>query len=225
LLPLAVILWIWQRRERWTLVLTATLSVGALIQLLLFVRTGDAARVPGTLGASPLWLARILAAQIFLGSLIGKNDMPSRRVYAVVIAIVGIAILLYVLWNARREVQLFIAFACMVLAGSLINPTAPAPKWLNISPQWGMRYWFLPMLAFVVALVWMAGNGRPRSVRLTAAVILSLMSVGIVRDWRYRPFSDLQFGDYARTYSSMPRGSNLVIPLNPRGWSMTLTKQ
>jgi hypothetical protein len=50
------------------------------------------------------------------------------------------------------------------------------------------------------------------------------MPIGVVRDWRYLHFADLHFGDYARKYSDSPKGSSLVIPLNPPGWSMTLMK-
>lgn len=77
----------------------------------------------------------------------------------------------------------------------------------------------------MAALVWMAGEGRPRSLRLAAVVLLLLMSTGIVRDWRYRPFANLAFDGYARQYSSLPSGSKLLIPLNPRGWPMTLEKR
>jgi hypothetical protein len=225
LLPLAgAAWWVWERRDRWTFALLAALATGALIQLLMLVRTGADARVPGALGASPLWLARILAPQVFLGALIAKNRLPYYPGFAVLIAIAGIAILLYALWSGSREIRLFIVFASTVLGASLLNPIAPAPKWAMLSIHFGIRYWFLPMLAFVASLVWMAGAQRPRSLRIAAAIILLLMPIGVVRDWRYLHFADLHFGDYARKYSDSPKGSSLVIPLNPPGWSMTLMK-
>jgi len=225
LLPLAGVAWGWKRRERWPLILLATLTTGALVQLITLARTGSAGRVQGSLLAGPVLFAKILASQMFVGSVLGRNIMYSRPSCAELITIAGIAILLYALWKAAWEVKFFIAFACLILAVSLADPMVPAPKWPSLMVAWGFRYWFIPILAFAVALVWMAGEGRPRSLRFTAVVLLLLMTTGIARDWRYRPFANLAFGAYARQYSSLPNGSKLLIPLNPRGWSMTLAKR
>src|SRR5260370_1419213 len=185
-------------------------------------------RMQGTLGANPLLFAKILSSQVFLAALIGKNNLPYRHsyiIYAVLITIGGIAVLVYALLRARWELKLFITFASLVLAAALLHPMAHAPQWLELLSAWGVRYWLLPMLAFVSVLALMAGNNNPRSVRVLALVGLLLMSIGMVREWRYPGFADLQFRVYARQLSDLPEGSSLTIPLNPQGWSMTLTKR
>jgi len=228
LLPVAGIAWGWRRRTKWTLTLLLTLAAGALLQVSAFLRTGSAARMQGSLGANPILFAKILSSQVFLAALIGKNNLPYRHsyiIYTVLIAIAGIAVLIYALLRARWELKLFIVFASLVLTAALLHPMAHAPQWLELLSAWGVRYWLLPMLAFVSALVWMAGNHNPRAVRFIAVAALLLMSVGIVREWRYPGFADLQFGIYARQFSDLPKGSSLTIPLNPQGWSMTLVKR
>ncbi|HTD23478.1 MAG TPA: hypothetical protein VK738_12540 [Terriglobales bacterium] len=228
LLPVAGIAWGWKRRTKGTLILLLTLAAGVLLQVSAFLRTGSAARMQGSLGANPILFAKVLSSQVFLAALIGKNNLPYRHsyiIYAVLITIGGITVLIYALLRARWELKLFIVFASLVLTAALLHPMAHAPQWLELLSAWGVRYWLLPMLAFVSALVWMAGNHNPRAVRFIAVVALLLMSVGIVREWRYPGFADLQFGIYARQFSDLPKGSSLTIPLNPQGWSMTLEKR
>jgi hypothetical protein len=226
--PLAAVAWGWKRRGTWTLALLSILAAGGLLQLIALVRTGDAARVQGGLGASPLLFAKILSSQVFLAALVGRNNLPYRHSYAlhaVLICVAGIAVLVYALLRSRWELKLFLAFTGMILAASLLNPMAAPPKWPALLTAWGVRYWLLPALAFVVALLWMAGKHNPRALRFTAMAALLLMTVGIVREWRYPRYVDLHFGAYARQFSDLPRGASLAIPLNPPGWSMTLVKR
>jgi hypothetical protein len=226
--PLAAIAWGWKRRGQWTLVLLLTLATGALLQVIALLRTGNATRVQGGLGATPVLFAKILASQVFLGALVGRNNLPYRHSYtlhAVLITVAGIAALVYALWRARWELRLLIVFTSIILTAALLNPMAAPPKWPALLTAWGVRYWLLPMLTFVATLLWMAGNRSPRAVRFIAVATLLLMSVGIVREWRYPRFVDLHFGAYARQFSDLPKGSSLDIPLNPPGWSMTLTKR
>jgi hypothetical protein len=228
LLPIAAIIWGWRRRSRWTLILLSTLVGTVLVQVGALVSTGSAARVPGSLGASPLLLAKILASQVFLAAIAGKNSIPYRHsytLYAVLIAISGVAVLAYALWKAPWELKALVVFTSAILVASLLNPMAAPPKWPALVTAWGVRYWFLPMLAFVYCLVWMASRANPRPVRILAITVLLTMSVGIVRDWRYRAFADLDFPAYARRFSELSQGASLTIPLNPQGWSMTLIKK
>jgi len=226
--PLAVLVWGWKRRNRWTLTLLFTLTACVLIQLGTLLRTGNAARVHGSLGANPLLFARLLASRVFLAALVGRNNLSdghSHTFEVVLITVAGILVLLYSLLKAPWELKLFTAFASLALAAALLNPMAPPPKWPALLNPWCTRYWLLPMLAFVAGLLWIAGEGHPKGIRLAAVAALVFMSVGIVRDWKHPRFTDMHFGVYAQQYSDLPKGSALTIPLNPPGWSMTLTKR
>jgi hypothetical protein len=54
---------------------------------------------------------------------------------------------------------------------------------------------------------------------------LLLSSVGICRDWRYPAFMDLQFKERAAQFEKAAHGTSMEIPINPRNWSMELTKK
>lgn len=225
--PVAAVVWGWKRRTSWMSTLLFTMTACAFIQVAALYLSGSEARYPGRLGASPLLFAKILASQVFLAALIGKNSVPYRHSYwlhAVVITVAGLAVFAYALWRGRWELKVFVIFAIMMLTGALLTPLAASPKWPILLTAWGVRYWFIPMLAFVCALVWMAGAERPTALRVVAIATLALMTVGIVREWRHPAFVDLHFRGYARQFSELPKGSTLTIPINPPGWSMALVK-
>jgi hypothetical protein len=128
--------------------------------------------------------------------------------------------------------KLFILFAFAMFSLSLARPIAgilPQPQWELLSfPGHGNRYYFLPSIAFLAALVWIVSNaGGSRVPRWVAGLLLLLLPLGIVRDWRYIPFVDLHFREYASRFEASPPGTKIVIPLNPVNaahWSMELTK-
>jgi hypothetical protein len=55
--------------------------------------------------------------------------------------------------------------------------------------------------------------------------VLLMLPIGIYRDWKYSPFIDLHFSQYADQFEQAPAGTTIVIPINPgSGWKMELTK-
>jgi hypothetical protein len=140
----------------------------------------------------------------------------------------GITILLYALKYASVELKLFILFSFCVLALSLARPLAGTPdqpqwEWMRF-PGTANRYYFLPIMAFVASLLWIADQGRPQSVRHAGIVLLLLLSLGVRRDWRYPAFTDMHFSEYAAQFQAAPSGTRMVIPINPPPWKLQLTK-
>jgi hypothetical protein len=190
-------------------------------------------------GATLHRLVSILGGQIFISPLLGNKTMfhmtlrhfPdyvfARETFAVVI---GVAVLLYSLRCAPVELKLFVLFCFAVLSLSLARPIPghlPEPQWeLMCFPGHGNRYYFLPSIGFLAALVWVAIGGS-RVPRYVAALLLLLWPIGIVRDWRYPDFVDLHFRKYASQFRRYPSGETIVIPINPVNddkWKMELTK-
>ena len=141
---------------------------------------------------------------------------------------VGVAILFYALWRGPAELRLFVVFSLLVFALCLTWPVVARRdrlQWdLLLPPGDGNRYFFLPMLAFLASLFWMATDRKlSRKVRLAGALLL-LLPIGIFQDWSYPPFKDLRFQEYATRFEQAPPGTTAVIPINPR-WTMQLTKQ
>jgi hypothetical protein len=236
LLPLAAAVW-WMRRSRGSAISLALLLPGAVVQGLTVLLSRSRPVAPN--GASWHLLIRILGGQIFLSPLLGNttllhmtwrhfpNYVFARETIAFVI---GLAILFYALRYAPAELKLFILFGFAVLSLSLARPIPgilPQPQWELLSfPGHGNRYYFLPSIAFMAALVWIASSAS-KAPRWIASLLLLLLPIGIVRDWRYPDFADLHFQEYASKFEASPPGTKLAIPLNPVNaahWTMELTK-
>src|SRR6185437_3772907 len=96
--------------------------------------------------------------------------------------------------------------------------------WQVLALASGMRYWFFPTLACSWMIVWfLAGRGSNQVTQLIGGLLLFLMSYGLVRDYRYPALPDLNFAQYANEFAHSKPGEALVIPENPRGWTMWLT--
>src|SRR5581483_9341337 len=233
LAPLALFLWS-RRRHAWTLTLALTLLVGAVIQAATIAEFHTAGRSHEILGATTGRLLKILSGKIFLAAVVGAHDLGSIQagwnLYLLIAACIvafSATILVYAASRGPLELKLFIAFGVMLLVAALIFPMASmnTPQWyvLHLSTS-GLRYWFIPMLVFVATLVWSAAHNNPSALRITARVILALMVIGVVRDWRYPALVDLNFPQYASSFEQSAPGTNFRIPLNPPGWSMHLVK-
>jgi hypothetical protein len=236
LVPVAAVLW-WKRRTRWSKISLASLVPGAIVQA--FIVLFSHARRSAPNGATFHRLVGILGGQIFLSPLLGSKTllhmtlrhMP-HYVYAreMIALVIGVAVLLYSLRYAPVEVKLFVLFGFAVLSISLARPipgSMPKPQWeLMCFPGHGNRYYFLPSIAFMAALVWVAMGGS-RVPRYVAGLLLLLLPLGIVRDWRYGDFVDLHFHQYASKFRRLPPGATIVIPINPvnaDNWKVKLTK-
>lgn len=236
LFPVAAAVW-WMRQSRGSTISLALLLPGALVQGLTVLLSHSRPVAPN--GANLHRFISILGGQIFMSPLLGNTTLVrmawrhypyyifARETFAFVI---GIGILLYALRYAPAELKLFVLFGFAVLALSLAHPIPsdlPQPMWELMSvPGHGNRYYFLPSIAFMAALVWIASSA-PKAPRWIAWLLLLLLPLGIYRDWRYPEFVDLHFQEYASKFNAAPPGTKITIPLNPVNgahWTMELTK-
>jgi hypothetical protein len=228
LAPISAVIW-WKRRGNWGLVLTMVLFIGALVQAAAIVFSHF--HRTQVLGATPALFFKIVAGQIFLGALVGMNGFCLKSVVAAAaVMAVGLIPVVYSLSKGSLEIKLLIVFAAVMFGACLISPNmglwSDVPAWQTLQlPRAGMRYWFLPMLAFVTTLVFALGGKSPQLVRMIAGFCLLLMGFGIVRDWRYPAFRDMHFAAYAEQFEAVRPGTEVVIPINPPGWSMRLVKR
>jgi hypothetical protein len=236
LLPVAAAIW-WMRRSRGSAISLALLLPGAVIQGLTVLLSHSRPAAPN--GANFHRLISIVGGQIFISPLLGNTTLVrmawrhfpdyifARETFAFVI---GIAILFYALRYAPVELKLFILFGVAILSLSLARPipgTLPQPMWELMSfPGHGNRYYFLPSIAFMAALSWIATSAS-KIPRWIATALLLLLPIGIKRDWRYPDFKDLHFKEYAAKFEVAPPGTKIAIPLNPVNdahWTLELTK-
>lgn len=226
LFPLVVLFW-WLRRERWRLTIIALLAASSIAQIAVLLQTAPLARRVVDLGATPALFVRILAGNVYVGALIGRNGYAHWKPMAFLlpVALTGTALLSYSFLKAGLERKLFLLFCFSLFAASLWHPLASRPSavWELFIESRGMRYWFFPMLGFLWSLVWCAS--QPGRQRLAYFLVLLLLVRGAIFDWRQSQPPNLDFPSYARKFESAPPGALVEIPTLPEGWILRLTKR
>jgi hypothetical protein len=226
LAPLVLIYW-GSRRRSWSLAILAVMSIGAVTQIMVLVFGG--LRVRKDLGANLDLFLRMIGGDIVAGSLFGSHGYALRSPMFLIVpaAFCWFAICLYCVRWANLELKLFVVYCAALLAASLRSPyvAGPKPIWEELAGDTAARYWFLPMLAFVWSSIWCARYAANRLLSIPSTAILLLMIIGIVVDFRYRPFHDEHFLQYARYVQDAPPGTHITIPIVPDGWKMELVKR
>jgi hypothetical protein len=83
----------------------------------------------------------------------------------VMFATASTALIAYCFWQAPLEWKLLLAFCCLAFTAALKYPMVPAPQWPVLAKSPGIRYWYLPSLAFAWVLMWGTVATRQRLVR------------------------------------------------------------
>jgi len=121
---------------------------------------------------------------------------------------------------------------------------------VNFHPG-GIRYFLYPLLAFAISLGWLAMtyaapwvsrllHRSPRSAALprrgasrrawvgrvvgvaAAAVLVASALFGVRLDWTYPPYLEEHWAAQVHRIEVAPHGTVVVIPINPRGWTVSL---
>jgi hypothetical protein len=172
----------------------------------------------------------MVVAQIYLGPLLGINGALRRGdFYIYSMAALGTAILGYCCLRGRWEWKLFVGFAVLIFAASMISPQASydRPQWVALAGAWGTRYWFFPALAFVWVLIWCAGVSCGQLARVVGLIGILMLCTRVKRNWRLVPYEDLQFARAVETkFDPAPHGAVVSLPIAPGGgWDMKLRKK
>ncbi len=228
LIPVAMVYW-QLRHNPWLAKLIVGLALGALIQGIAILFTAAEARSVEASETTVELFTKILAGQVFLGTLIGQNGYqkffspsPGYSLFAFLVARLGSLTLGYVLFKAPLELRMLVLYGALIFIASLVSATIPWKKLCE--PGFSIRYWFIPGAAFAVSLVWLAGQRRPRRVRFAAIAALAVMFIGIVGDWQHSPPPDRNFQEYVAEFEQASPGTTVTIPVNPSGWFMYLVK-
>jgi hypothetical protein len=141
--------------------------------------------------------------------------------------VVGILVVIQALLKAPLELKLFILFAALIFSAALASPVVSTeiPQWQAMTiPGAGQRYYFIPMLAFTATLVWTRSKQSLPRLRKIATTALLAMLIGIISDYSLPPFQDFNFRESVKKFEAAPKGTDVVIPIPPPNWSMTLNK-
>jgi hypothetical protein len=238
LTPVAFLRWITGRTDRWRLVVFMVVLSCAAIQAVSVVAAGPSARPHGPLGATAHGFVAIVAGNVFAGAVIGLFHYTQLfaqtwwNPYSLAVRVtflMGMAIFAHAAIRGTLELRLFILFAWIVLVGALMTPvlTLTGPQWPLLShPGAGDRYYEIPMLAFLASAVWIMARSGIAVLRVAAgALIAATILVGVPGDWSYPPYTDLHLERYAEVLDRAAPGTRVVIPINPPGWTIELTRK
>lgn len=231
LLPIAALKF-WVKREKWMLVILVILFVGCVIQTTTLLSTPRPTQ--NELGANIGLLLNIIGGHIFFASVFGdfgyarSLDYPFWKLTVkILINLAGFSLILYALIKSPVELRLFILFSSLICIAALISPAVSSeiPQWqaLRISGV-GVRYWFIPIYCFSTVLIFTATKAEHSTIRYLAIVVLLFAPIGIIADWKYPAYRDLNFQQYAAEFNRAEVGTEFSIPINPQ-WDMKLVKK
>lgn len=231
LLPIALFL-AWRHRACWLSIAAVILAATCAVQAWGLLDGGFSSRPHFALGASPILLVRIVAGHIFLGTLLGGNGLaaasnPQIEILLICVAIGGTIFVAFCFTRSIMPMRLFFLLTSALFAVSLISPTAYPPAggtmWQLLAGAGGIRYWYLPSMAFAWSLLY-GLYGRAASLKTISAVLLCVMCFGIVRDWRTAPPKNLHWTENAKRFEAAPAGTEFTFPENPEGWNIHLIR-
>lgn len=232
LFPIALFL-AWRERSRWRWTSSIVLLFSSFVEAWGLLIATPAARPHYQLGATLPLFARMLGGQVYLGALLGGNNLAEHPgaglLWTLVgVSILGTAILAACFLRSTLPMKLYLVFAFVTLATSLISPmmrlSAGTTLWEQMAGTGNLHYWFFPSLAFSWSLLW-CFQSRTQILKVGAAYLMLLMCFGVIFCWRFPAFEDRKFNTYVAEFESAPVGSTITIPENPNDWRMHLVKR
>ena len=200
-----------------------------------FFIVSDAARSKEQLGANLINFFKILAGDVFVTGIYGLNHYQHLThshawkdgTLPVIFGTAGIILLGYIFWKSTIELRLFIIYAFMILAAGMASPmvSLDKPQWQLMAGGSGNRYYLLPILAWIVSLIWLAFYGSGKIYRGLAIVLLLIfIFVGVPRDYIFKPKKNFHFQEQAQAFNKLPAGQPYTFKFIPK-WTMTLIKK
>lgn len=236
LVPVSFIIW-WRNRRPYRLYIFLLTILGAAIQSVALFILSSRGQVHLFSAMSPKLFMAILNRQVFMGSIIGQsgylwilNNISWYFWLFLITTALSLVLVSWSIYKGNMALRLFLLFGFLIFSISLMNSTANAaqdmPAWKVLSRSIdGVRYWFLPMLAFFVSVVWNVRIKNPLLIRIIAGVYLIAFLWGAIGDFKSPMLTDYKFSNYSENFSNLPSGRTLKIPINPPGWEMELVKK
>jgi hypothetical protein len=239
LLLTPIALWILLRqRAGWLLPRVAVLVAAVTVQAAMFA-THHSQRVENLdtlLHPSPGWFIRILDRPL-LTPLMGTGHyqhLVSSPVWHSLwlplgVLAVGAWAVVYAFLRGPAALRLLLVLGAGILALAVVSPAGPGSPhqlWASLATGGGPRYFYMPMLAWISTLVWLALRAEPSALRVGAIVLLlGGLLVAVPVDWRYPALPETGFTAAAERFDRARPGTTATIPIEPApAWTMTLTK-
>jgi hypothetical protein len=235
LVPVAM--WVWyRRRDSRSLVLLLVMLGCAAVQLFAVMLSEHGSRSVAGLGATPELAAQIIGGQLFGAALVGgqwtqwsgSDAWRGALWLPALVSILGLAWYVRAWWTGPQALRALLLLAALVGIASLLSPqiSGSDPQWpLLAQYQVGVRYVFIPIVAWYAALLWCAWRDRIRAIRWASALVLLTITFRTIPDnWIMPPYQDFEFQQRAAEFEAAAPGTRVSIPINPPGWDMILVK-
>ncbi|MBF0463901.1 MAG: hypothetical protein HQK88_01895 [Nitrospirae bacterium] len=203
----------------------------------IFIVNPGALRSTATLGAGVSTFIKILAGKVLMTGTFGVRTydvvmnwhMWQSGTLPVIIATLGICLTGYAFWRGTLELKLLMSLSILIFASMLVTPQVS-----DVQPQWtvmlgadaGNRYFLFPVLAWVIALIWLFVKAQNKFLKNTAGVLLVCMVlVGIPKDFFIMPYENYHFQKQVIEFKKLSPGQKYTFLINPAGWRMTLIRK
>lgn len=225
------------------IILFGIILLTGMVQLITLLTSGGRTFSLPT-DASPTLLLGIFYKQIVWGSLVGPNGyqwfidkLPFYSYFFIISGLLAISLLIYCIFRAPKEIKLMILFGILIFITGLLFPVLGAQKnpnpWTFLFTVWGVRYWLIPMMVFLISLTWTATNESTNKIMklisisfLMCMIIFQIKNYRFYDNFKYPQYTDLHFQQYAQQFSELKKGEQITIPINPPEprWRLRLIK-
>jgi hypothetical protein len=230
LLPIAAIRWR-ARLTKWRSLQIAVLAGCCAVQLgiIAYLHLHGSSRTSHGLGGSAGDVAIIIVNQVLAAvSPIGLT--AQTQVLAFTLAIGIVLILVMAATRGPDALRWFtILAACLAISGMASPYDAKPTKalWLELMGGGGARYFYALILALAFSLTWLAFHTSRRAVATPTKCLLAGLCLLTVGQWQFTAYSSpgTHPVQYGKVLGKAPEGATVTIPINPKGWTMTLVKR
>lgn len=239
LLPIIFLIWLWLPEKR-NFINLSIVGFAGLVQVFLLLMGGVGNRSSMILGATPWLFVKIYSGQVVLGSLVGKigyaflynrwlvwENWLGVAIYLSAF-IVGVGSVGLTLWKGKKELKLIVLFGLVILLFSLLKPMASLslPQWQVMAiPGAAGRYWFFPMLSFVLSLLFLSAQKNWPKLRILALLVCIFWLWGLRVEGVYKAWPDLHFKEQVKIFEQLPVGSEMKFKVMPENWHAMILKK
>ena len=224
----------WHRRQTWTLVLGGIAAATGLVQVVAYMNSPRP--YVGPLGASIPRFIDIVGGRFLANTILGTATTISTAftshlyLYSAIALVLGLVVVGIAVWKGPLELKLFNLFGFVELCAALWSPLVSphGAQWPALALDAGSRYWLFPSLAFLVDVVWLAGQWRKgRRVWSVVGVVLTvvIVSFGAREDFRYPAVTGPSWPAQVARFDRLTPHHTFVFQIGPPGWTMTLDKK
>jgi hypothetical protein len=185
---------------------------------------------------------KLITGQIYVASLIGQkgyslflNYLHGLHNYIsnliiIFIFIVGSAITIFSFLKGRKELKVFIIFCLTTFAFSLIRPMVPSNEALSqwqimAMPGSATRYYFLPMIAFLISVIFLINKKNILPIRLVGLFILTIFVLGLQFEFFYAPWTNYNYKNQIKELQYKHAGEYMEIQIIPGQYKIKLYKK